>query len=119
VSLKKYWVLRAVKITFLAVIAVGTVSFVVMSLWNALMPGIFALRTISFWQALGLLVLSKLLFGGFRPSGGARGHWRRRMAERWEHMTPEEREKFKQGMRYGFRCRSQEARPDGAAGAQA
>ncbi|MFL6450408.1 MAG: hypothetical protein ACJ746_22410 [Bryobacteraceae bacterium] len=111
--------MRAIKVTFLAVLAVGIVTFVVMSLWNALMPGIFALRTISFWQALGLLVLSKLLFGGFRPSGGGNRHWRRRMAERWEQMTPEEREKFKQGMRYGFRCGSEEARPDRPAGAQA
>ncbi|MDQ2843286.1 MAG: hypothetical protein M3Y72_20065 [Acidobacteriota bacterium] len=72
-----------------------------MSLWNVLMPGIFNVRTISFWQALGLLLLSKILFGGFRPSVGGGGRWRRRMIERWEQMTPEEREKFKQGMRRG------------------
>jgi hypothetical protein len=111
--------MRAIKIVFLAVIAVGVVSFVVMSLWNALMPGIFAVRTITFWQALGLLVLSKLLFGGFRPSAGGSRHWRRRMAERWEQMTPEEREKFKHGMRYGFRCGTKEVQPDRPAGAQA
>jgi len=65
------------------------------------MPSIFAVRAISFWQALGLLVLSKILFGGFRsfPGGGPR--WRRRMMERWEQMTLEEREKFKQGMSPG------------------
>jgi hypothetical protein len=111
--------MRAIKIIFLAVIAVGVVSFVVMSLWNALMPAIFAVKAITFWQALGLLVLSKLLFGGFRSYGGGGRHWRRRMAERWEQMTPEEQEKFKQGMRYGFRCGSQEVPSDRAAGAQA
>jgi hypothetical protein len=119
VNLKNYRVVRAIKIAFFAILAVGVVSFVVMSLWNALMPGIFAVKTITFWQALGLLVLSKLLFGGFRPSGGGSRHWRRRMAERWEQMTPEEREKFRQGMRYGFRCGSDEARPNRTAGAQA
>ena len=111
--------MRAVKIIFLAIIAVGVVSFIVMSLWNALMPGIFAAKAINFWQALGLLVLSKLLFGGFRPYGSGGRHWRRRMAERWEQMTPEEREKFKQGMRYGCRGRSEQARPDQTAGVQA
>src|SRR3954452_22629601 len=102
--MKRYRFLRVLKIALFATLAVTAVSFLVMSLWNALMPGIFAVRTITFWQALGLLVLSKLLFGGFRPSSGGSRHWRRRMAERWEQMTPEEREKFRHGMRYGFRC---------------
>jgi hypothetical protein len=119
VNLKNYRIMRAIKIALFATIAVGVVSFVVMSLWNALMPGLFSVKAISFWQALGLLVLSKLLFGGFRPSGGGGGHWRRRMAERWEQMTPEEREKFKQGMRYRFRCGSEEARTERPEGAQA
>lgn len=98
--MKRYRFLRGLKIAFFGAIAVGAVSFVVMSLWNALIPGIFAVRAISFWQALGLLVLSKILFGGFRHGGGG-PHWRRRLMERWEQMTPEEREKFKQGMRRG------------------
>jgi hypothetical protein len=85
----------------IAALAVAAFSFAVMSLWNVLMPALFAAKAISFWQALGLLVLSKILFGGFRgfPRGGS--GWRRRMTERWERMTPEEREKFKQGMRCG------------------
>lgn len=49
-----------------AVFTTGT-----MLLWNWLMPLVFGLMTISFWQALGLLVLSKILFGGggHSPSG--------------------------------------------------
>ena len=44
-------------------------------LWNWLMPAMFGLQTVTFWQALGLLVLSKILFGGFtsarrRTAGG-------------------------------------------------
>ena len=111
--------MRAVKIAFFAVIAVAIVSFAVMILWNALLPNIFTVKTITFWQALGLLVLSKLLFGGFRPYGGGGRHWRRRMAERWEQMTPEEREKFKHGMRYGCMGRKQESSSDRTVGAQA
>jgi hypothetical protein len=96
----RYGISRVVKIVMFGILAVGAASFVVMGLWNVLMPGIFALKAITFWQALGLLALSKLLFGGFRPAlGGPR--WRRRMLDRWEKMTPEEREKFKQGMRHG------------------
>jgi hypothetical protein len=91
--------LRALKIAFFVVLAVLALSFVVMSLWNWLMPALFGLRIISFWQALGLLVLSKILIGGFRGRPGGGMHWRRRMMERWEQMTPEEREKFRQGMR--------------------
>jgi hypothetical protein len=78
---------------------------VVMLLWNWLAPALFGLRQITFWQALGLLALCRILFGGFGLGGGGshRSHsrWRirRRMAERWEQMTPEEREKFRQGMR--------------------
>jgi hypothetical protein len=99
--MKKYRFLKVLKIALFVTLAAAAASFLVMSLWNILMPGIFAVRAISFWQALGILVLSKILFGGFRPypGGGARG--RRHMMERWEQMTPEEREKFKQGMRRG------------------
>lgn len=40
-------------------------GYVIMYLWNWLMPAIFGLTTITFWQAIGLGLLSKLLFGGF------------------------------------------------------
>ena len=71
----------------------------VLHLWNWLMPALFQLPTITFWQGLGLLVLSWLFFGGLRGSGprsGYRHHWRSRMRERWECMSPEEREKFRE-----------------------
>jgi hypothetical protein len=97
--MKRMWALKALKTVFFVVLAVLVLSFVVMSLWNWLMPSLFGLRLITFWQALGLLVLSKILLGGFRGRPGGGMHWRRRMMERWEQMTPEEREKFRQGMR--------------------
>jgi len=72
---------------------------VVMLLWNWLAPALFGLRPITFWQALGLLALCRILFGGFGLSGGSSHRSRRRMAERLEQMTPEEQERFRQGMR--------------------
>jgi hypothetical protein len=73
-------------------------TYVVMSLWNWLTPALFGWKLITFWQAAALLFLCKILFGGFR--GGHRGsmHWRRRMMDRWEQMTPEEREAFRKGI---------------------
>lgn len=67
----------------------------VMLLWNWIMPDLFGLPTINFWQAAGLLTLCKILFGGF--GGGHHGHGHghcggNRLRERWESMTPEERE---------------------------
>jgi hypothetical protein len=81
---------------FAAFIAVC--GFVVQQLWNWLMPAIFGLRALTFWQGLGLLALCRILFGGFKGHGG-RGAFRRKMGERWDHMTPEERERFRHGMR--------------------
>ena len=92
------WVARGVKIAMIGITAVVVFGFIVMSLWNWLAPAVFGARTIDFWQALGILILSKILFGGFRGGRGFGGHWSRRMRERWEEMTPEEREKFRQGM---------------------
>ncbi|HLN04154.1 MAG TPA: hypothetical protein VK335_33015 [Bryobacteraceae bacterium] len=110
--MKRYRFLRALKIALFGTLAVAAISFLVMGLWNVLMPSIFAVRAITFWQALELLVLSKLLFGGFRPYPGGSPRWRRRMMERWEQMTPEEREKFKQGMRHGCDLRHRGDAPD-------
>jgi hypothetical protein len=72
--------------------AVGVLGLAVMELWNLLMPALFAgSRTINFPHALELLVLCRLLFGGFRGRGGWRVH---RHWEKWCTMTPEEREQF-------------------------
>jgi hypothetical protein len=109
--MRRYRGLRILKIVLIVIVAVTVMSFVTMSLWNWLMPALFGLRTIGFLQALGLIVLGKILFGGFRggPGAGGRMRWRRRMAERWEQMSPEEREKFRQGMR-GW-CDGKEVEP--------
>ena len=82
---------------------------IVKFLWNSLLPSLFGVRTISFWQALGILILCRILFGGSGWRGGHfRSHMRRHMEQRMEErcagMTPEEREQFRQRMRerWGF-----------------
>src|SRR5947208_14210096 len=90
--------LRILKILFFVVLAVTVFSFVVLRLWNWLTPQLFGWHPITFWQALGLLVLSKILFGGFRGGPGWGGHWRQRMMGRLEQMSPEERQIFRERM---------------------
>src|SRR5579871_5096139 len=70
---------RIVKIAVIGLVAVGIFGWVVMSLWNWLAPAVFGLHAITYWQALGLLVLSKILFGGMRGPSGGGGRWRQRM----------------------------------------
>ena len=72
---------------------------VVMHLWNWFLPPLFGWHTLTFWQALGLLVLSRILFGRLGGHGPGGGRWRRRWEEKQEHLTPEERERFRQSMR--------------------
>ncbi|HEY7097628.1 MAG TPA: hypothetical protein VH437_12945 [Terriglobales bacterium] len=101
---------RTKKMIFIAPLAIlGLIAFlaigaeIVMLLWNWLLPSLFDWRQITFWQALGLLALCRILFGGFRSHGPRGIKWRRRMEERCDWMTPEEREqvreKFRQRMR--------------------
>lgn len=76
---------------------------VVMLMWNALMPSIFALSQISYPQAVGLLILARLLFGsmGGRHSHalhhGWSGHLLRhggKLREKWMNMSDDERAEF-------------------------
>ena len=50
----------------LAVLFLVVIGFVVMSLWNGLAPALFGWKAIGYWQAVGLIILIRLLFGGFR-----------------------------------------------------
>jgi hypothetical protein len=101
--MKNEWVKRNKWIFFVAplglAVFVAICGEVVMHLWNWLLPALFGWRLISFWQAIGLLVLCRILFGGFGNHGSDRSRSKRSMAERWERMTPEERERLRQNMR--------------------
>jgi hypothetical protein len=89
---------RVLGILLIILIVAAGFGQAVLHLWNWLMPPIFGWRTITYWQALGLLGLSWIFFGGWRgPMFGM--HRRHHMRERWEQMTPEQREAFRKGMR--------------------
>lgn len=84
-------------------IILGGLTATVMWLWNEIVPELFGIAHISFWQALGLLVLCKILFGGFGCGGRrkfGRGPGFRR---KWRNMNEEEKEQFKE--RWKMRCR--------------
>ncbi len=101
--MKKFWFLKGFALVA-AFIFIG--GFAVMSLWNWLIPSIFGLVSITWLQALGLLLLSKILFGGFRGVGGWGGgyggnrhqFWKQKMAARMANMTDEEKEHFRAKM---------------------
>jgi len=98
------WVKRNPWIFIAAPLAIALFGWafgeVAMHLWNWLAPTLFGWKQITFWQALGLLLLCRMLFGGFGGHGGRdRSDHRCQKASRWEKMTPEEREKFRQDMR--------------------
>jgi hypothetical protein len=97
--LKRLWIIP------LAIVAIPLFIFVggevVMRLWNWLLPPLFGWHSLGFWQALGLLLLCRILFGGLHHGGhGHNRGWRWR--DRCKNMTPEEREKFRKAMAEGF-----------------
>lgn len=94
------YVAKGAAFLVLALALVALLSLVVMSLWNALIPSLFHGPVLRFWQAAGLFVLSRILFGGLRPRGGhgwqGGRRWKQNMWRRhWESMTPEERERLR------------------------
>jgi hypothetical protein len=94
---KLIWIIPAAIVGIVLFIFIG--GEIVMRLWNWLLPALFGWRQITFWQAVGLLALCRILFGSHGFRGGRRSSMRGRMAERWAHMTPEERAKFRECFR--------------------
>jgi hypothetical protein len=89
-SYKKFKLMKGIFILACA----GVLGLIVMALWNWLLPEIFpGAHAVNYWQALGLLLLCRILFGGFR--GHHRDwHEKREHWQRWQAMTPEERQAF-------------------------
>ena len=86
----------------LAIFLFGTL---VMYLWNALLPALFHFPLISFWQAIGLFALSRILFGGFGSGGGGRNKHRgfsKEWKEKCMNMTEEEKLEMKEKWRSRF-----------------
>ena len=85
--------------------AIAAFGAVAMLLWNALLPQIFSLPTLNYWQAVGLMLLARILFGGlihdFAGHGGRKGRgdvymFRQgnKLREKWMNMSEEERKEF-------------------------
>ena len=120
--MRRRWPLIAVKflvfvILFLTIVIAGFGN-AVLHLWNWLMPSLFGLHPITFWQAVGLLALSWILFGGWRgfhgPGYGKRWRqWtpeeRRSLPEQWP--PPGERRRAADGSEYRLRSRAVEIDP--------
>jgi len=94
------------KMVVFGIVAVGIFGWATMTLWNWLVPVLFAGPSINIWQAFGLLILSKILFSGFgggkhKSHWGHRGnyYWKSNWKDRYSRMTPEERERLKERMK--------------------
>ncbi len=98
---KTFWIRKASGFILIAVAGILLFTFIVMTLWNNILTPVLGVRVIGFGQALGILVLSKILFGGFRGAGwrGRGRYWNSEMRNKWQSMTDEEKEKFKQNWR--------------------
>lgn len=87
---------RVFRVVVFALVAMAVFGFVLMSLWNWLIPPLTGWHTLGFAQALGLLVLCRILFGGFG------GRWRHAGGHGWSRLSPEERERLRG--QFGGRC---------------
>lgn len=104
-KMAKYWVSKGIKMALFVLVGGTLMSLAVMLLWNALLPSILGVTTITFWQAVGILALSRLLFGGRGGGGrhrGRKGRKREHWMKRWSNMSPEEREKMRES--WGNKC---------------
>jgi len=90
---RKYWIAKGIVFVIVIVTLIG---FVTMGLWNWLVPELFHGPVITFWQALGLFILSKILLTGFVKKNHQGPPWRHYWKDKWGKMTPEDRDRFKQ-----------------------
>lgn len=101
------YILIGTGIAALCMVGFGLFIGLFQYLWNWLVPGIIGWRAITYWEAFGLFILSKMLFKGITWNSHGGGHWKRKWnakwgahwQQKWENMSPEDRERFKQKMR--------------------
>ena len=82
----------------LMVVAFLALVYIFMYIWNRTIPAVFGLKEIDYWQALGLLVISRIMIGGFGfrwANAGKQKFWRERVKMKMQHMSPDERDEFK------------------------
>jgi hypothetical protein len=77
-------------------IFIAPLAILVMFLWNNALAPVLHVSEVTFWQALGILVLSKILFSSF-SGGRSRRYptWKDRISQKWDTMTPDEKERWK------------------------
>lgn len=102
------WILKFIGFALLFAVLAFALAWVTMLLWNWLVPSLFGGPFITYLEAAGLMILGRLLVGGFHKGGcghrggkwghGHHGYWKRRWEAKMANMTPEEKEKFKAGM---------------------
>ena len=97
---RKMWIGKAIVFGALLFVLLGLVT---QFLWNFIMPDIFGLPVINFWQGIAMFLLAKLIFGfggGRGKWSGYRNHqWKREWVEKYSKLSPEDRERFKQKMK--------------------
>jgi hypothetical protein len=91
-------IMKAFTMALLITIVIAGFGRAVLELWNWLMPELFGLPPLRFWQAVGLMLLSWILFGGLRGFGMITGPGRYSPRDDWARLTPEERERFRRGI---------------------
>lgn len=107
---------RFVFIPVMVVAFMALITYIIMTLWNNILPEVIHVETITFWQAAGIFILCKLLFGfgGMGGPGKGAAFRKRRLQEKMKNMSPEELEQFKQRMsehrfgRFSNWCRDDE-----------
>ena len=106
--MRRFWFFRAIKFVIFASLFLLIGGFITMTLWNSLIPLLFHGPVLNFWQTIGLLILCKILFGGF-GRGGWKGRnresykdrcrgWKEKMQEKMNGMSEEERSRWKEKM---------------------
>lgn len=90
------------KFKFIPFMILGIFFFglLVMALWNWLIPAIFSGPEVTYFQAIGLFALAKILTGfphrhHHGMHHGGRSYWKSRFSEKWSNMSPEEKKKYR------------------------
>lgn len=97
---KKFWIKKIIGFALMAIGCFALLAWVVMLLWNGVLTEVVPVSSVTYWQALGLLILSKILFGGFRGKGGDyKKRWKEKMEHKLAGMSDEERDRIKEEWR--------------------
>ena len=111
----RFWFLKTIKFVIFLALFLLIGGCITMGLWNSLIPHLFHGPVLTFWETVGLLVLAKIIFGGFgkgfcgkgrggKCGGMGREEWKERMREKckakMENMSDEEKEKFKKKFKF-------------------